>query len=102
MKTVTRFAGLAIVAASVFVSVQAVADDAHPAASGNGAIPANSLSPTALGRDPLLQQQSQSDDLSARVDSLETSRANIDQKSKSPISLSISGWVDQQVTYTHQ
>lgn len=102
MKLSVRIAGVAVIMASVFVTVQAAADEAKPGAAGQSGISANSISPAALSRDPLVQQ-SQTDDLSARVDALEASRAAVDQKStKSPISLSISGWVDQQVTYTRQ
>jgi hypothetical protein len=101
VKIAVRIAGVAVIMASVFVTVQAAAGEANPGAAGQSGISANSLSPSALSSDPLLQQ-SQTDDLSARVDALEASRAAVDQKSKSPISLSISGWVDQQVTYTKQ
>lgn len=74
---------------------------AEPAASNRGGLAASALSPSALSNDPLIRN-SESDDLSARVDALESSRAAVDQKSKSPISLSISGWVTQEVTITRQ
>ncbi|HVZ05687.1 hypothetical protein [Hyphomicrobium sp.] len=101
MKMVTRFARWAIVAVSLFGSGAAFADETNSKTAQHGAVATNSLSPDALGRDPLLQQPA-SDDLFSRVDALEASRATVEQKSKPPISLSISGWVDQQVTYTHQ
>jgi hypothetical protein len=81
------------------MAAQVSADEANSRPAAKSAIPDSSLSPAALDRDPLVQG-SQADDLSERVDALETSRAAVDQKTKSPISLSISGWVTQQVTYT--
>jgi hypothetical protein len=99
MKIAVRLLGVAVIMASGFATAQAVADEANPGASGKPGISANSLSPAALSHDPLVQR-SQSDDLSSRVDALEASRAAVDRKTKSPISLSISGWVDEQVIYT--
>ncbi len=40
---------------------------------------------------------SSASDLNARVDELEATRSNLDQKAPSAISLSVTGWVTQQV-----
>lgn len=99
MKLSVSIAGLAMIMASGFMTAQVAADEANPHPAAKSAVQANSLSPAALSSDPLVQR-SQADDLSARVDEVEATRAALDQKSKSPISLSISGWVTQQATYT--
>jgi hypothetical protein len=101
MKAVPRIAALAIVTVSVFAAPALMADEAHPGTAGKSAISASALSPAALARDPLLQQQSQIDDLSSRVDQLEESRTAIDQKSKSAISLGITGSVAKEISITH-
>lgn len=99
MTVTLRMFGLAIFAVPAFAVSGATAD---PAASNKSGLSANALSsPSALSNDPLIQK-SQSDDLSERVDALESSRAAVSQNSKSPISLSISGWVTQEVTITRQ
>jgi hypothetical protein len=99
MKRSIRVAGLAMIMASGLMAAHAAADEANSRPATKSAIPASSLSPAALDRDPLVQG-SQADALSERVDALETSKAAVDQKTKSPISLSISAWVTQQATYT--
>ena len=101
MKSAVPMARVALFLASVFVSVQVAAGEANNGASGKPGISAYALSPDALSRDPLVQG-SQADDLSARVNALEASRAAVNQKSKPPISLSISGWIDEQVIYTRR
>lgn len=43
---------------------------------------------------------SSTSDLNARVDELEATRSSLDQKKPAAVSLSVSGWVDQQVMMT--
>lgn len=95
-----RYFGLAVVAASVLASAQVAADDIHQRALDTS-IPDSSMSASAGNGSPAAKSAT-ADDLSSRIDQLEADRAAIDQKTKSPISLGISGWVSQQVTVTHQ
>jgi hypothetical protein len=101
MKAAARFFALAVVASSAVVTTQVLAEESHQGTPAKPAISPGSLSPAGLARDPLLQQQSQSDDLSSRVDQLEASRAAVDQKSKPAVSLSITGTVAKEISITH-
>ncbi|MBA2125532.1 hypothetical protein DLM45_04740 [Hyphomicrobium methylovorum] len=57
------------------------------------------LSPPPSGKtlDTSLPPQTSTYDAAKRVEDLEASRAEVDGKSKSPISLSVTGWVGYQV-----
>ena len=91
MKSMARIFGLAIVAASGFACGEVAAADVHTRALDTS-IPASSM-PAASGRD-----KAAADDLSSRIDQLEANRTAAGQQPKSPISLSVSGWVSQEVT----
>ena len=100
MVSAARIFGLAIIAASAVLSGTGAADELHQRALDTS-IPGGSMSaPAASDGSPA--KSSSADDLSSRIDQLEANRAAIDRKTKSPISLGVSGWVSQQVTVTHQ
>lgn len=100
MVSAARAFGLAIIVASAVLSGAVAADEIHQRALDTS-IPNDSMSaPTASDGSPA--KSSSADDLSSRIDQLEANRAAVDGKTKSPISLGISGWVSQQVTVTHQ
>ena len=101
MMSAARIFSLAIVAASVAVSGEVAAEEVHQRAL-DMSIPDSSTSPPAGGDRSSAKSTAATDDLSSRIDELEANRAAIDQKTKSPISPGISGWVSQQVTITHQ
>jgi len=88
-----RIFGLAIVTASVLASGTVAADDAGSRGLDT-AIPAGTLPAASSG------DTSSADDLSSRIDQLEANRTAAGQQPKSPISLSVSGWVSQEVTVT--
>ena len=86
-----RIFSLAVVAAVGFVSGEAAADDAHTRVLDTS-IPASSMPAASRG------DKAAADDLSSRIDQLEANRTAAGQQPKSPISLSVSGWVSQEVT----
>lgn len=94
MRSTACLFSLAIVAASVVAVGEVAADDAHTRALDTS-VPAGSMSTPAAG------DKSSSDDLSSRIDQLEANRTAAGQ-TKSPISLSVSGWVSQEVTVTRK
>jgi hypothetical protein len=100
MRATAFILSFAVVSAAACMTTAGTADETHSQSFGTK-VPAGALSTSISSDDPLLKQPS-SEDLASRVDQLEATRAAVDQQSKSPISLSISGWVDQQVTYTRQ
>jgi hypothetical protein len=92
-----RIFGLALAAASVLASTGMSADEIHQRALDTS-IPDSSIS-ASQGQEGSFAKSS-AEDLSSRIDQLEATRAGSDTTSKSPISLSVSGWVTQQVTIT--
>lgn len=93
-----RILGSALAIGLVFLSAGAViAGDAAPRALDTS-IPEGTLTPPPANRDGLAA--SSAEDLSSRIDQLEATRAASDKSAKSPISLSVSGWVTQEVTVT--
>ena len=47
-----------------------------------------------------LKLDSSTDDATARVNDLEATRAEVDRRASSPVTLDVSGWVSQQVVRT--
>ncbi|ADJ22228.1 MAG: hypothetical protein J0H36_10280 [Hyphomicrobium denitrificans] len=90
MRLQARIFGLAMVVGSILASGGVAADDAHTRALDTS-IPSSSVSAPSGG------DKSSADDLSSRIDQLEANRTAAGQ-TKSPISLSVSGWVSQEVT----
>lgn len=81
---------LVLVAASGLASGGVAAEDVH-SRSIDTSIPASSM-PAPSGGD-----KSSADDLSSRIEQLEANRTAAGE-TKSPISLSVSGWVSQEVS----
>ena len=96
MRSTARIFSLAVLvaAASGLAIGEAAADDVHSRGLDTS-IPANSMSAGSGGNG--VSDKSSADDLSSRIDQLEANRASGGQ-TKSPISLSVSGWVSQEVT----
>ena len=90
MRLQARIFGMAMVAGSMLASGGVAAADAHTRALDTS-IPSSSVSAPSSG------DKSSADDLSSRIDQLEANRTAAGQ-TKSPVSLSVSGWVSQEVT----